>query len=147
MRWGWMFLAAMACGGSAAPAGDGASQGEVHVNSTPSDPTALNDGVDIDVQRFIEIQEAGGATVIDVRTPAEYAEGHVPGAVNVPLDQVHIEQSYIASLDKDAPVYFICAVGGRSKRATTRMAAAGFQAVNVDGGTNGWVAAGKPVDK
>jgi rhodanese-related sulfurtransferase len=84
--------------------------------------------------------------VIDVRTPEEYAAGHVPGAVNVPLDQLGPSHAAIASLDRAQPVYFICQVGGRSQRAADLMAEAGYQARNVLGGTGAWVQAGKAVE-
>lgn len=85
--------------------------------------------------------------LIDVRTPAEYAEGRVPGAVNVPLDQLESRLAELAPHRAD-DVYLICAVGGRSARATSILAANGFsKPINVDGGTNGWRAAGYPIEE
>lgn len=94
----------------------------------------------------LESAMAAGAPVIDVRTPAEFAAGHVEGAVNVPLG-FSVDDPALASLDKGEPVYLICQSGGRSGRAADQLAAAGYQAVNIKGGTGAWIASGRPVAK
>ncbi len=85
---------------------------------------------------------AGGARVLDVRTPEEYAEGHVTGAVLIPLGELADRRDEIPDGD---PLYVICAAGGRSLQATRALVAAGYRAVSVAGGTNGWIASGRPV--
>lgn len=85
---------------------------------------------------------ADGALVIDVREPAEYVGGHVPGARLVPLAQVHAR---LPELPTGEPVYVICASGNRSKTAASWMRNVGVDAVSVAGGTSGWVARGWPV--
>lgn len=85
-----------------------------------------------------------GATVIDVREPAEYAEGHVPGASLVPLMTV---PQRLADLPDASPLYVVCAVGARSAQAVAFLTARGVEAVNVDGGTRDWLAAGYPVER
>ena len=80
-----------------------------------------------------------GATVLDVRNPDEYESGHVPGAVLIPLDQLAARQDEIPDGD---PLYVICAVGGRSLTATKALVEAGYRAVSVAGGTNGWIERG-----
>ena len=88
----------------------------------------------------------GDVVLIDVRTPVEYAGGRVPGAVNIPLDQLERRLPELSSHRADV-VYLICAVGGRSARATSLLAANGFsKPINVDGGTNGWRKAGYPIE-
>lgn len=68
-----------------------------------------------------------GAMVIDVRTPAEFASGHHPRAVNIPVDQI---ESRIRELgDKTKPVVLYCQSGNRSGRAKHTLEAAGFTAV------------------
>ena len=90
--------------------------------------------------------DAGPVRLIDVRSPKEFAEARVPGAVNIPLGELESRLSEV-SQDKGDTIYLICAVGGRSSRATEALAAAGFlHPINVDGGTNGWKAAGLPTD-
>jgi rhodanese-related sulfurtransferase len=87
--------------------------------------------------------EAGENVVIDVREPHEYADGHVPGASLVPLATV---PEHVDGLPTDRPVYVVCAVGGRSAQAAAFLATRGVDAVNVDGGTQEWIAAGYPVE-
>jgi len=83
-----------------------------------------------------------GAVVVDVREPDEYANGHVPGAVNIPLSQV---PARVADVPPGGRVFVLCASGNRSKDATDALRAAGLDAVSVRGGTKGWVQAGHAV--
>lgn len=74
----------------------------------------------------------GKATVVDVRTPGEFAAGHHPRAKNIPVDQV---QSRIAEFgDKSKPVVVYCASGNRSGRAKRMLEAAGYKNVINAGG-------------
>ncbi len=84
-----------------------------------------------------------GAQLVDVREPGEYAEAHVPGAVLVPMGQL---PGRLHELDRATPVHVICASGGRSSAMGDVLAAAGFDVVNVAGGTQGWISSGRPVD-
>ncbi len=97
---------------------------------------------EIDIQEFAGAHEAG-ATVIDVREPAEYVDGHVPGAQLVPMGQL---PSRMSELPKGAPVYLVCASGNRSKSMADLLAHNGFDAVTVAGGTKGWIESGRPVN-
>lgn len=85
---------------------------------------------------------ADGGVVVDVREPAEYAGGHVPGALNVPLATVVDRLDEIPS---GVPVFVVCASGNRSKAATDVLARAGRDAMSVEGGTKGWQESGRPV--
>ncbi len=99
---------------------------------------------DVDVQQLEADRASGKAKVlIDVRTPGEFAEGHVPGAKNIPLDQV---LSRIDELPDGEEVYLVCRSGSRSARAAAALSAKGLKTVNVKGGTMAWVAAGKAVE-
>src|SRR5690625_4530886 len=77
-----------------------------------------------------------GAFVLDVREPQEYTAGHVPGAAHMPL---HTVPARYEELPRDQTGYVVCASGGRSAQAAQFLAAAGFSAGNVDGGTKGWL--------
>jgi rhodanese-related sulfurtransferase len=88
--------------------------------------------------------DEGSALIIDVREPYEYADGHLPGAALMPLMTV---PQRLPELPTDQPVYVVCAVGGRSAQAAAFLATRGVDAVNVDGGTGEWVAAGYPVER
>lgn len=72
-------------------------------------------------------------TVIDVRTPGEYASGHLEGAVNLDLESGTFEQQ-IASLDPTADYVLYCRSGNRSAQAASVMATAGFNNVQDAGG-------------
>lgn len=122
---------AAACGSSAPPV------------SEPGAPTALTRS-DVSVDDLAKAIEAG-ATVLDVRTPEEWAEGHVPGATLLPVDQVDPRNHVVEALPKDKPIYVVCKSGGRSARAADRLAAAGYQALNVLGGTDAWRDQGRQI--
>ena len=83
---------------------------------------------------------AGGAILLDVRTPAEFEDIHVPQATNVPLDRLETSR-----LDKSQKFFVICRSGGRGAKACTELQEAGFDAANVEGGTLAWERAGLPV--
>ena len=84
-----------------------------------------------------------GAVVVDVREPDEYVEGHVSGAVNVPLATV---PDNLDTFRRNVPVYVVCHSGGRSMRACEFLVAQGIDTViNVAGGTSGYAAHGNPV--
>lgn len=85
-----------------------------------------------------------GATIVDVRESGEYAEGHVPGAVHIPMGHL---PARVGELDRDQPVYVICASGNRSAAMTDYLASAGFDAASVKGGTTAWARAGRPVHR
>ena len=85
----------------------------------------------------------GPITLIDVRQPDEYRNGHVPGARLVPLDTVPDELEALRDL---GPLTIICQAGGRSMRAAEYLVANGVDATNVAGGTGAWLQAGRPVN-
>ena len=88
-----------------------------------------------------------GAVLVDVRTPAEYAEGHLKGAANTDFTAGDFEEK-IGRLDKSKPVFIYCLSGGRSSSAAEKMKAMGFTAVyNMDGGIMKWRSANKPVEQ
>jgi rhodanese-related sulfurtransferase len=97
--------------------------------------------LEVDLDSFAAAHSAG-ATVLDVRNPDEYVTAHVPGAVLIPLPDLAARQDEIPDAD---PLYVICAVGGRSLIAAKALSEAGYRAVSVAGGTNGWIERGGPV--
>lgn len=84
-----------------------------------------------------------GATLVDVREPQEFAEGHVPGARNVPMGQL---PGGLAGVDPAQPVLLICWSGNRSGAMCDVIGAAGYDALNVGGGTAAWLQNGRPVE-
>lgn len=97
--------------------------------------------LEVDLDTFAQAH-AAGATVLDVRNPDEYGQAHVPGAVLIPLPELAARQDEIPDAD---PLYVICAVGGRSLTAAKALVQAGYPAISVAGGTNGWIERGGPV--
>ena len=82
--------------------------------------------------------------VVDVRTPEEFAQGHVPGAMLKPLDRLG---DLSEDLPKQSDLHLICRSGMRSQKAAQMLAAAGFtRLINIEGGTMAWINAGYPVD-
>lgn len=86
-------------------------------------------------------RHAAGAMVIDVRNPDEYVEGHVPGAVLIPLPELGDRWQEVP----EGEVLVICKSGARSARAVEALNGVGRTTVNVAGGTMAWIDAGHPV--
>jgi rhodanese-related sulfurtransferase len=85
------------------------------------------------------------ASVIDVRTPVEFSEVHVPQARSVPLDELKPSS---LQLEKNQPVYLLCRSGQRATKAAEKFAKDGFsQPIIVEGGTLAWIAANLPVTR
>lgn len=82
--------------------------------------------------------------LVDVREPFEYSNGHVPGAISMPLATVPVR---INELPKSTPIHLICQAGGRSMQAAAYLENAGYTVVNVAGGTGSWIASGFPVER
>jgi rhodanese-related sulfurtransferase len=101
----------------------------------------LSSPIEVDLDEFAAAH-AAGATVLDVRNPDEYVTAHVKGAVLIPLGELAARQEEIPAGD---PLYVICAVGGRSLVAAKALVEAGYRAVSVAGGTNGWIERGGAV--
>lgn len=75
--------------------------------------------------------------LLDVRTPMEFASGHVPGAVNIPLNQLYQRLNEIPSTE---PIVVICATGNRSMDGSSILVNAGYKQVyNLQGGTMVWM--------
>ena len=86
-------------------------------------------GMDEGVREF---RETPGAVLVDVRTPAEYAEGHVEGSVNLPLDSLSGIAERIP--DRDTPLFLHCASDARSGRAAAFLSQMGYTKVKNIGG-------------
>ena len=92
-----------------------------------------------------ELRKSGVApVVIDVRTSEEYASGHIPGAVNIPFDQV---ADRIAEVDAPHGVALYCMIGPRARKGESALLAASYPKVfHLEGGLAAWQAAGLPVE-
>ena len=95
------------------------------------------------------LQQGEKLHLLDVRTPAEHAEIHVPGVQLVPLDR--LDATKLASANgfaKDQPLYIYCRTGNRAKQAAEKLEKSGYaQCCVVEGGTMAWAEAGLPVNR
>jgi len=99
----------------------------------------------VDPQAFLSTAGQTGTVVVDVRTPAEYAAGHLDGAVNIDVEAPTFDAE-IATLDRNATYAVYCHSGRRSGLATDAMGKAGFTHVyNLTGGYPDLVSAGAKV--
>jgi len=132
-------IAAAGCGGgtsTATPAETATPAGTSTAAVTLLQPT--------DAQALIE---GGSVEVLDVRTPDEYADGHLAGATLIDIYEPDFA-TRIAGLDRTKTYVVYCRSGNRSGQAVALMAGQGFSAVNdVDGGIVAWQAAGLPVTR
>jgi rhodanese-related sulfurtransferase len=82
--------------------------------------------------------------VLDVRTPEEFATGHVPGAVNIPYDQV---ASHLTEIPKDKEVVLYCRSGRRAGLAGEVLKASGYaKLAHLEGDMQAWLKDGRPVE-
>ena len=102
---------------------------------------------DLEVDAY-EAKSADPAVfLVDVRTPEEYAEGHLRGAANIDWNAPDFLELFQAACPKETPVAVYCRTGVRSGEASKKLAKAGYAVCNLVGGIEGWQAAGKPVTK
>jgi len=119
---------AIACGGSSAQSASSNAPAPSASAATSSTPVDQVDGA-----RAHELVK-GGAILVDVRSPDEFAQGHIDGAVNVPLES-------IASHDfggKDKPLVLYCRAGHRSKTAAETLQSNGYTQVHLLGAMSAW---------
>ncbi|MCU0284575.1 MAG: rhodanese-like domain-containing protein [Candidatus Nanopelagicales bacterium] len=109
-------------------------------SSSSSDATVER----VDAAAFNEVVSTSGTQVIDVRTPAEFAQGHLEGAVNIDVE----DPSFAARIGELEPGTFAvyCRSGNRSQSAVAQMADAGLGSIHeLDGGIISWAEAGYPI--
>lgn len=82
--------------------------------------------------------------LIDVRTKGEYQEGHLPNAINIPLNEL---DKRVGEIPQDKPVVVVCASGNRSKSGASKLVSAGYDDVsNLKGGTMKWMMSGNSIE-
>jgi rhodanese-related sulfurtransferase len=109
---------------------------------------------EVTTHEVLHIQRIGNP-IVDVREPEEFADGHIPGAVNIPLGRLEIEvHSLPAVVEREGdtrslrerPVVLYCLSGGRSARAAAALRRLGFSnPVSLAGGILAWTGDGHPV--
>jgi rhodanese-related sulfurtransferase len=104
-----------------------------------------NSATNLDAQAFAKKITEPGVTLIDVRTPGEFAAGHIEGAINIDIEGMQFD-SDIAKLDKGAQYAIYCQSGRRSVNAANTMSEAGFtNLLNLSNGIASWSSQGLPV--
>ncbi|MCB9183729.1 MAG: rhodanese-like domain-containing protein [Flavobacteriales bacterium] len=96
--------------------------------------------------QFKEAIAKGDAVLVDVRTPTEYASGHIDGSINVDWTAKEYEAAF-AQLDPKKPVLLYCHGGGRSEQALEYLESKGYKARHLGGGITAWKKAGLPTVK
>lgn len=97
----------------------------------------------VTVEDLADAVDNGQVVVVDVRDPAEYAQGHPPSAINIPLDSI-VERC--TELDWDTPVYLVSGGHSRAMEAAGALDQGVYQARPDDGGTCGWITGGRAVE-
>lgn len=95
---------------------------------------------DIDAAQAHRLAAEENAVLLDVREPGEWAAGHAPDAVHMPLGSLDT-----TALPADRPVVAVCRSGARSSRAAEALRTAGIDARNLSGGMSAWASSGLPV--
>ncbi len=98
-----------------------------------------------EVQEFAELIADSNVVVLDVRTAAEFAEGHIQGAVLIDQGQSDFMEKAKATLPAGKTIAVYCRSGRRSANAAGRLADAGYKCVNLKGGIIAWKKANMPV--
>jgi rhodanese-related sulfurtransferase len=133
--------AVMAISAMAAFTGVSACSSAAPTSSSASPAT----GQHVAASDFSTAMKSPGTIVLDVRTPAEYASGHLPTAKNIDIEGSGFAAG-IAALDKNGTYAVYCRSGNRSGTALTEMAAAGFAHVyDLEGGIGAWQNMGGPL--
>lgn len=100
-----------------------------------------------DVQGFSELIADTNAVVLDVRTAAEFTEGHIKGAILIDQGQSDFVEKAKATIPIDKRIAVYCRSGRRSANAAGKLADVGYKCVNLKGGILAWKDAGMPVTK
>ena len=136
-----VLVAVLAGGGVAACSSDPAPQATTGTTAA----VAPANGAMLDADTFAAAMATPGTTVVDVRTPAEYAQGHLQGAVNIDVSAPDFA-SRISALDRAGSYAVYCHSGNRSAAAVAAMTGAGFTHVyHLAGGVGAWTDSGRPV--
>lgn len=148
---GALFVVALLATGCGAPQAAAASQADVPAATTSAAPAALAALAMVDTPQKVspraymtDFVDAGAAhQLIDVRTPEEYATGHIAGAVNMPVEEIGAR---LGEINQAEPVVVYCRSGNRSNQAAQILQGAGYKGVYDLGGITAWQSAGFPLE-
>ena len=101
--------------------------------------------VRVGVAEFANVIASPGVTIVDVRTPQEFAEGHIEGAVNIPVELPDF-MDQVSQLDPNGTYAVYCRSGNRSQPAVAGMSSVGINGIyELESGTTGWTSEGQPL--
>ena len=101
----------------------------------------------VTVKEFASLIEDASVQRLDVRTMAEYSEGHIPGTININVLDDSFAVMADSTLQKDKSVALYCRSGKRSKKAAAILSEKGYKVYELDKGFNAWQEAGEKVEK
>lgn len=102
----------------------------------------------MDVYEFDQLVSYGDSVVVlDVRTTEEFAEGHLPNAIQIDVNTGAFRQEALRLLPKDKTIAVYCRSGRRSVAAAEELAVEGYKVVNMEGGILAWKEAGKEIEE
>ena len=101
----------------------------------------------VPVKEFASLIEDASVQRLDVRTMAEYSEGHIPGTININVLDDSFAVMADSTLQKDKTVALYCRSGKRSKKAAAILSEKGYKVYELDKGFNAWQEAGEKVEK
>ncbi len=105
-----------------------------------------NDNItSVSAPEFDKEIKANSVQLLDVRTPQEYAEGHIDGASNINIQSDDFQQRAEKELSKDSTILVYCRSGRRSMEAAEMLTKLGYKVVNLKGGIIEWKGDGLPV--
>ncbi len=93
----------------------------------------------VSVDGFAKVIADTSVVRLDVRTPEEYAEGHIAGALNIDVKAADFKDKALGQLPKDKTIAVYCRSGRRSKQAASILSANGYTVVELDTGILGWI--------
>lgn len=144
LYWLLALLGLLLLGGCAAP-GAPPALAPTALPTATSVPQATPLPDDLTAQQVQALREQGGVVIVDVRQPEEYAAGHIPEAILIPLGEL---SSRWNEVPQDQPVIFVCRSGNRSRQAFELARQQGLTQIhNLLGGMSDWAAQGYEVVK
>lgn len=124
-----------------APAGTAEASGDLPVAGV----ALPENGATVVAETFAASMAVPGTVILDVRSPAEFADGHIEGATNIDINAADFTQQ-LDGLDKATPYAVYCRSGNRSAAALDEMKNLGFtQTYHLDGGVGAWQSSGRPL--
>ena len=116
---------------------------EAQEKKTEATAQSVSQIENFNVEQFKELLKDTTVVLLDVRTPEEFGQGHIPGALNIDVKDSLFVQNVLDQVAEHAKVAVYCRSGRRSLTAADKLSAEGYDVVNLEGGFLAWEAVGK----